>query len=45
MHHHPHADSEEEKQKEDNLKKVDDISIDKEGDLDASLKKMSVSNE
>ena len=35
--------SEEEKQKEDSLKKVDDISIEKEGDLNASLKKLSVS--
>lgn len=40
MHHH--HDSDEEKE---SLKKVDDISIDKEGDLDASLKKLSVSKE
>lgn len=45
MHHHPQDESEEERQKEESLKKVDDISIDKEGDLDASLKKLSVSNE
>ena len=45
MHHHPQDESEEEKQKEDSLKKVDDISIEKEGDLNASLKKLSVSAE
>ena len=45
MHNHPHEGSEEDRQKEDKLKKVDDISIDKESDLNASLKKPSVSKE